>query len=208
MTPGETDLRVFFFIVAAVERGRLRLRAPPVRAPEGAEIPTPLTQDRDLPTAQAALVDTFPPDRRSGTRPESWQSAAIPSGSGFAAGFRWPSAVSIFVGIKMRHRRDARDSGASGRPSRFSGNPFQPVPWPFICGAGFGYLFPDSRTRTPRAPTCGPFAPRPSPPPSICWCSPSEAGQGLDAAILDTSRRRSAFRIPTWPPNSPSFSSN
>jgi tight adherence protein C len=102
-----------------------------------------------------------------------------------AAGYRWTSAVSIFLGIKaasallmgvaaawgaMIGRSDAGSAGVAA-----------------VCGAGFGYLMPDRildrmvRRRVLQLRRALPAA-------LDLMVLAIEAGQGLDAAILETSR--------------------
>ena len=86
----------FFFILAAVAAAGYVFVLRPSRI-EGAEVPAPLVLGRDMPTAQAAVADMFRligeaiPGR--GTHHAAQQKL-------IAAGFRWPSAVQIFLGIK------------------------------------------------------------------------------------------------------------
>jgi tight adherence protein C len=153
----------------------------PSRA-EGAEIPAPLTHERDLPTAQAAVVDVF---RLLGEAvPLSIVPAAQIRADLVAAGFRWPSAVSIFVGIKCAA---ALMLAMAGVWAAFTFNTDSGAFLPFVGGLGFGYLMPDrvldrmARRRVERLRRGLPAA-------LDLMVLAVEAGQGLDAAILDTSR--------------------
>src|SRR5882672_9570938 len=99
MTPGQLLFSLFFFVLAAVAAAGYVFVLRPARAGESGEaaVPTALEQP-DLPTAQAALVDVF---RLIGEAvPGSKGQAAAARFDLIAAGYRWPSAVSIFLGIK------------------------------------------------------------------------------------------------------------
>jgi tight adherence protein C len=117
---------------------------------------------------------------------------AIPGASGqtaearqklIAAGYRWPSAVSIFVGVKAATALMLAAVGAWASLTFGDGG----VALPVICGLGFGYLLPDrvlnrlARHRVDRLRRALPAA-------LDLLVLAVEAGQGLDAAIVDTSR--------------------
>ncbi len=101
------------------------------------------------------------------------------------AGYRWPSAVAIFLGIK------AATALLFGIAAGWGAVVQQPEPAAVIlaaiCGAGFGYLIPDhvlgrlAAARVARLRSGLPAA-------LDLMVLAIEAGQGLDAAILDTSR--------------------
>jgi tight adherence protein C len=102
-----------------------------------------------------------------------------------AAGFRWPSAVSIFNGIKAA---SALALGATGTWLALTfGSDVSMALLPAICGLGFGYMLPDrvlerlARARVARLRRALPAA-------LDLLVLAVEAGQSLDAAILDTSR--------------------
>ena len=185
MTPAMLLFTFFFFILGAVTIAGYVFVLRPSRA-EGAEIPAPLAHERDLPTAQAALVDAF---RLIGEAIPNGlvESAAIRQDLA-AAGFRWPSAVSIFVGIKCASSLMLATAGLWAALT--FGSNFGAF-LPCICGLGFGYLLPDrvlermARHRVERLRRGLPAA-------LDLMVLAVEAGQGLDAAILDTSR---ALRI-------------
>ncbi|MBZ5605654.1 MAG: type II secretion system F family protein [Acidobacteriia bacterium] len=181
MTPGELLFAFFFFILAAVSAAGYVFVLRPSRA-EGAEIPAPLAHDRDLPTAQAAIVDLF---RLIGEAvPGSIVEAGAIRQDLIAAGFRWPSAVSIFVGIKCA---SAVMLAMAALWSAFTFGTSASAFLPCVCGLGFGYLLPDrvleklARRRVERLRRGLPAA-------LDLLVLAVEAGQGLDAAILDTSR--------------------
>ena len=182
MTPVELLVAFFFFILAAVSVAGYVFVMRPARA-EGSEIPAPLTLDRDLPTAQAALVDAF---RLIGeAMPGNILQSGVIRQALVAAGFRWPSAVSIFVGIKCASAVMLATAGVWAAVT-FSGSSFNAI-LAFICGGGFGYMLPDrvlsrlAKRRVDRLRRGLPAA-------LDLLVLAVEAGQGLDAAILDTSR--------------------
>src|SRR5437870_13848852 len=99
MTPGLL-IGLFLFVVAAVSAAGYVFVLRPSRA-EGADvrIPAPIALDqRDLPSAQAAMVGVF---RMLGEAvPGAGSRSADARVQLIAAGYRWPAAVSIFKGIK------------------------------------------------------------------------------------------------------------
>jgi tight adherence protein C len=102
-----------------------------------------------------------------------------------AAGYRWPSALSIFSGIKGA---SALALGAVAAWVALTvGTDATNAILPIICGLGFGYMLPDrvlerlARARIARLRRALPAA-------LDLMVLAVEAGQSLDAAILDTSR--------------------
>jgi tight adherence protein C len=175
---------LFLFIVAAVTAaGYVFVLRPSSANPADMPLPTRLTQgDAELPAAQAAVFDMF---RLMGE--------AMP-GSGdhtelrrqlVAAGYRWPSAVAIFLGIKVASGLLLGVAAAWAGAAR-SGDMFA-TGLALLCGIGFGYLLPDrvlarlARRRVEQLRHGLPAA-------LDLMVLAIEAGQGLDAAILDTSR--------------------
>jgi tight adherence protein C len=137
----------------------------------------------DLPIAQAAVLDMF---RLIGE--------AIPGGSGqqaaarmllSSAGFRWPAAVSVFLGIKCGMALMLGTAAAWAGVTLASDQSllFLPV----LAGMGFGYLLPDrvlERLAARRV-----FQLRRGLPAALdLMVLAVEAGQSLDAAILEASR--------------------
>jgi tight adherence protein C len=102
-----------------------------------------------------------------------------------AAGYRWPSAVSIFLGIKLASALLMALIGLWAAATFGSGIAAGFLP--AICGLGFGYMLPDrildrmAHSRVGRLRRGLPAA-------LDLMVLAIEAGQGLDAAILDTSR--------------------
>ena len=174
---------LFLFIVAAVTAAGYVFVLRPSRSDADPQMPAALALGRqDLPAAQAAVFDTF---RLIGeAMPASGNNTELRRQL-TAAGYRWPSAVPIFLGIKaasallwgvaagwgaMAGRADA-GAAALG----------------LLCGGGFGYLIPDRildrlvRRRMHQLRRALPAA-------LDLMVLAIEAGQALDAAILETSR--------------------
>ncbi len=137
----------------------------------------------DLPIAQAAVLEMF---RLIGE--------AVPGGSGqqaaarallAAAGFRWPAAVSVFLGIKCGMAL------MLGTAALWAGVTLQSdrnlLFLPIVCGLGFGYLLPD-RVLERRAAKRAYQLRRGLPAALDLMVLAVEAGQSLDAAILEASR--------------------
>jgi tight adherence protein C len=175
---------LFLFIVAAVSAAGYVFVLRPSRADVAeAELPAGIAMGQgDLPAAQAAVFDAF---RLIGE--------AIPTAGNqtelrrqlIAAGYRWSSAVSIFLGIKAG---SALLLGIGCAWISLYGHADYGAPvMALVCGAGFGYLMPDRvlerlvRRRVSQLRRGLPAA-------LDLMVLAIEAGQGLDAAILDTSR--------------------
>jgi tight adherence protein C len=169
----------FLFTLAAIAGAGYVFVMRPSRA-EGGDIPAPLTQ-REMPPAQAAVVDAF---RMIGEAlPGAQDQMRSARAQLIAAGYRWPSAVSTFLGIKCASALALAAFGVWASLT-FAGSS---VVLPAICGLGFGYLLPDrvlerlALRRVDRLRRALPAA-------LDLMVLAVEAGQGLDAAILDTSR--------------------
>jgi len=159
----------------------------PSRGDSGAVlIPTPIALDqRDLQGPQAAVADIF---RLIGeAMPGGQVQANAARQKLIIAGYRWPSAVPVFVGIKCA---TALMLAAAAVWATLTFRPEVDVLatiLPAICGIGFGFLLPDrvldrlAARRVERLRRGLPAA-------LDLMVLAIEAGQGLDAAILDTSR--------------------
>jgi len=173
---------LFLLITAAVTAAGYVFVLRPSRS-ENMQLPDAITVDqRDLPAAQAAVFDIF---RLIGeAMPDSRNQAELRRQL-MMAGYRWPSAVSIFMGIKvggalllgvtlawaaMLSRSDVSAAGLAT-----------------VCGLGVGYLLPD-RILDKLAWRRMNQLRRGLPAALDLMVLGIEAGQGLDAAILDTSR--------------------
>ncbi len=184
MTPAQLLIGLFFFILAGVSAAGYVFVLRPMRAGGGAEIPAPIARDqRDMPTAQAAVVGLF---RLIG---EAVPGVTAQSGrlqrQLISAGFRWPSALSIFLGIKYATAVMLAVAGLAATVAYQ--HSVSAALLAVLCGGGFGYLLPDRvldsmvRRRMDRLRRGLPAA-------LDLLVLAVEAGQGLDAAILDTSR--------------------
>ncbi|HTS77348.1 MAG TPA: type II secretion system F family protein [Bryobacteraceae bacterium] len=148
-----------------------------------AAIPAQIARDpHDLPAAQAAVAGIF---RRIGeAMPGVTRNPAIQQDL-VAAGFRWPSAIYIFGGIKIASAL-ALCALATWLSLTFGSGSMSAF-IPAVCGVAFGYMLPDrvlermAQHRVARLRRGLPAA-------LDLLVLAIEAGQGLDAAILDTSR--------------------
>jgi tight adherence protein C len=184
MTPAHLVVAFFLFTLGAVGAAGYVFVLRPSRV-EGTddEIAPVVREQREMPVAQAAVVDMF---RLIGEAlPGAQGQAAEARRKLIAAGYRWPSAVSIFLGIKSASA--VMLAAACAWAALTFGGPDAGVLIPIVCGLGFGYLFPDrvldrlSQRRVERLRRALPAA-------LDLLVLAVEAGQGLDAAILDTSR--------------------
>jgi tight adherence protein C len=184
MTPAQLLIGLFCFIMAAVSAAGYVFVLRPMRANGGVEIPAPIALgQRDMPTAQAAVVDMF---RLIGEAvPGMTAQAGRLQRQLIAAGFRWPSALSIFIGIK--YATAVMLAVAAMAVTMAYHSDVSAALLPALCGIGFGYLLPDRvldkmvQRRIERLRRGLPAA-------LDLMVLAVEAGQGLDAAILDTSR--------------------
>ncbi|PYT16252.1 MAG: hypothetical protein DMG59_10970 [Acidobacteria bacterium] len=175
----------FLFTLAAIGAAGYVFVLRPSRAEgDDAQIPAPLALGQpDMPTAQAAAADLF---RRMGeVMPARSNQAAAARQQLIAAGYRWPSALSIFLGIKCASALMLAVAAAVAAVIYRPDASYALLP--AICGLGFGYLLPDrvlerlAQRRVDRLRRALPAA-------LDLMVLAIEAGQGLDAAILDTSR--------------------
>ena len=101
------------------------------------------------------------------------------------AGYRWPSAISVFYGIKCGST--LLFAALFGMIAVFTGDAFNIPLLPMFCGAGLGFLLPDrildwrARSRVGRLRTGLPAA-------LDLMILGIESGQSLDYTIADTSR--------------------
>jgi len=182
MTTPELLIAFFLFTLAAVGAAGYIFVLLPSR--EGAPIPAEIALDQpEMPSAQAAVVDLF---RLIGEAMPGASGAAVKARKQLVfAGYRWPSAVATFLGIKIGCALMLGLAGAWAAVT-FGEGPSAAL-LPFICGLGFGYLIPDrvlermAHRRLDRLRRALPAA-------LDLMVLAVEAGQGLDAAILDTSR--------------------
>ena len=175
---------LFFFVMAAVTAAGYLLVLRPARIESTQPtLPASLAYDQgDMSTTQAALVDLLRllgemvPVR--GGQEEVRQQLS-------AAGYRWPSAVAIFLGIKAA---SALLLGVGfAWLSMLQMGEMDTLLISGIAGLGLGYLIPDKVLRA-LAKSRGARLRQALPAALDLMVLAIEAGQGLDAAILDTSR--------------------
>jgi len=174
----------FLFTVAAVAAAGYVFVLRPARA-EMAESASPqiVLGQPDLPIAQAAVLDLFRLIGEAIPGGGSQRAAARVSLS--SAGFRWPAAGSVFLGIKCGMAL------MLGTAAAWAGVTFQSdrsiLFLPVLAGMGFGYLLPDRVLERLAARRVGQLR-RGLPAAIDLMVLAVEAGQSLDAAILEASR--------------------
>jgi tight adherence protein C len=181
MSPAGVLIALFLFTLAAVTAAGYVFVLRPARSGE-AEIPAPIALSQpDLPVAQAAVLDMF---RLVGEAVPGQKAQAASAGKLLlAAGYRWPVAVPVFLGIKCGAAVMVGSAAVWAALTFGSGM----VLLPALCGMGFGYLLPDrvlERLARRRADQLR----RGLPAALDLMVLAVEAGQGLDAAILESSR--------------------
>ena len=182
---------LFFFVLAAVSVVGyvfvLRQSRSEARNNGGtALIPVPIGLDQpELAGAQGAVADVF---RVIGEAlPGGGEQADRARHKLIIAGYRWPSAVSVFLGIKVASALMLAAAGVWAAVTFRVDADFFQLSLAAICGLGFGFLLPDrvldrlAKMRVERMRRGLPAA-------LDLMVLAIEAGQGLDAAILDTSR--------------------
>ena len=184
MTSATLLIAFFLFTLAAVSAAGYAFVLKPSRTEgQSGNAPLPLTLHHpDLPLAQAAVMDIF---RMMGDAVPSWAARASDLRIELAsAGYRWPSAVSVLLGIKCASGLMVAAAGAWAAVT--FGKEASSAFLPAACGLAFGYMVPDrllSRLARRRAGLLR----RGLPAALDLMVLAVEAGQSLDAAILDTS---------------------
>ena len=180
MTPGLLAA-MFLFVLGAVTAAGYVFVLRPSRnegqLPAGLSLTGP-----HLPGAQAAVADAL---RMIGEALPSNKNQGEMRNELMAAGYRWSSAVPVFMGIKGA---SALLLGIAGAWAGMAGESnLQSAALAGMCGLGFGYLLPD-RVLTRLARHRVAQLRRGLPAALDLMVLAIEAGQGLDAAILETSR--------------------
>jgi tight adherence protein C len=184
MTPAVLLIVFFLFTLAAVSAAGYAFVLKPSRAEdEAGNAPLPLALDHpDLPTAQAAAMDLF---RMMGEALPPWAARTADLRRELAAaGYRWPSAVSVLLGIKCANALMLAAVGAWAAVT--FGNDASGAFLPALCGLGLGYMIPD-RILSRLAHRRSALLRRGLPAALDLIVLAVEAGQALDASILDTS---------------------
>ncbi|MCU1339295.1 MAG: type secretion system protein [Bryobacterales bacterium] len=185
MTSGQLLIAFFLFTLAAVSGAGYAFVLKPSRSEgESGNAPFPLALDHpDLPAAQAAAMDVF---RMMGEALPPWAARTSELRRELAAaGYRWPSAVSVLLGIKCASALMLAAAGAWAAVTfgREASSAFLPA----VCGLAFGYMIPD-RVLVRLARRRSGLLRRGLPAALDLMVLAVEAGQALDASILDTSR--------------------
>jgi tight adherence protein C len=184
MTPTTLLVAFFLFTLAAVSAAGYAFVLKPSRAEgEGGNPPLPLALNHpDLPAAQAAAMDVF---RMMGEALPAWAARTSELRAELAAaGYRWPSAVSVLLGIKCASALMLAAVGAWAAVT--FGQQASGALLPAACGLAFGYMIPD-RLLTRLALRRSVLLRRGLPAALDLMVLAVEAGQALDASILDTS---------------------
>jgi tight adherence protein C len=183
----ELLIGLFLFVLAAVSAvGNVFILRPSRNDAGTVQVPLPSAlEQRDMPGAQAAVTDVF---RLIGeAMPGGGEQAIAARQKLMIAGYRWPSAVSVFLGIKYASAVMLAATGVWAMMTFRPEADLLQMILPAICGIGFGFLLPDrvlDRLATRRVERLR----RGLPAALDLMVLAIEAGQGLDAAILDTSR--------------------
>jgi tight adherence protein C len=185
MTGSMLLISFFLFTLAAVSAAGYVFVMRPARAQADEQAaPAPVTLGQlDLPIAQAAVLDMFRLIGEAMPRKGAQQAAARSLLS--AAGFRWPAAVSVFLGIKCGMAL------MLGTACLWAGITLQPdssmIFLPVLSGGAFGYMLPDRVLERLAARRVAQLR-RGLPAAIDLMVLAVEAGQSMDAAILEASR--------------------
>jgi tight adherence protein C len=185
MSQVELLIVFFFFVLAAVSAaGYVFVLRPSRTESEAVHLPAALDRDvSDLPTAQAAVLDLFRLIGEALPGPKAQADSA--RNLLLTAGYRWPSALSVFLGIKCGFALLL--ATAAVWATMMSHDDMSAALVPAICGLGLGYILPNqvllrlANARSERLRRALPAA-------LDLMVLAVEAGQGLDAAIAETSR--------------------
>jgi tight adherence protein C len=174
-----------FVLAATAAAGYVFVLRPAKEAAEQPQIPSPIALDGgNLHGPQAALVQLF---RLMGeAAPGNNPQAAVTRQKLATAGYRWPSAISVFMGIKYATALMLSAAGAWAAVT-FSDSGLSGTFLPGICGLGFGYMLPD-RVLDRMAASRALRLRRALPAAVDLMVLAVEAGQSVDAAIAEASR--------------------
>jgi tight adherence protein C len=178
---------LFLFVLAAVTAAGYVLVLRPSRSgAAGAPMRAPIGRDQpNLPGAQGAVAgilhligDAIPGGEERG---EAAREKLV------IAGYRWASAVPIFLGIKGATAMMLAAAGVWATVMFRPDADLFKMLLPALCGLGFGFMIPD-RVLDRMAAARQNRMRRGLPAALDLLVLSVEAGQGLDAAILDTAR--------------------
>ena len=189
MTPAALLILFFLFTLMAVSAAGyvLVLKPSRIEGPAEEEVDAPASpvnvlNQPDLPAPQAAVLELFrivgdAVPRNSAQRGSARKLLLL-------AGYRWPSAVSTFLGIKCA---TAVTLGVACAWASLTFNGGDSTFLASLCGLGFGFMLPD-RILERTAHARGERLRRGLPAALDLLVLAVEAGQSIDAAILETSR--------------------
>ena len=147
------------------------------------EIPAGLSTEPALPPSRAAFMDLF---RSIGESFPAAKNEKNPYRAKLAyAGYRWPSALPVFYGIKCGSALFV--AGLLGTFALFYRGDSSAMFLPMVCGACFGFMLPD-RILASRANARSRRLRSAIPPALDLMVLGMEAGQSLDQSIADASR--------------------
>jgi len=182
MNPVWLGAGFFAFVMAAITAvGYFFLReTAEKRSPE---IPAGLSTEPALPPSRAAFLGLF---RSIGESFPAVKNENNPYRAKLAyAGYRWPSALPVFYGIKCGSSLFM--SGLVGIFALLYQGDQSALLLPMICGAAFGFMLPD-RILTSRASARSRRLKSAIPPALDLMVLGMEAGQSLDQSVADASR--------------------
>jgi tight adherence protein C len=148
-----------------------------------AEIPAGLSTEPTLPPSRAAFLGLF---QSIGESFPASKNEKNPYRAKLAhAGYRWPSALPVFYGIKVGSALFV--SGLLGTLALFYRGDSSAMLLPMICGAFIGFRLPDTALRS-RARARSRRLRSAIPPALDLMVLGMEAGQSLDQSVADSSR--------------------
>jgi tight adherence protein C len=181
-----TGLLISFFLFTLMgvsAAGYLFVLKPSTAEGDDDEIPSPSVLNQpDLNGPQAAVLDIFSVIGRF--IPETSSQRESARRLLLMAGYRWPSAVSTFLGIKCS---TAFTLGVAGAWASLTFSDGSAVSLASLCGLGFGFLLPD-RVLHRVARGRGDRLRRGLPAALDLLVLAVEAGQSVDTAIAETAR--------------------
>src|SRR5580704_18959611 len=133
---------LFLFVLTAVSAAGYVFVLRPSREDGPVFIPSPIGLDQpELAGAQAAVADLF---RLIGeAMPGGAEQANAARHKLMIAGYRWPSAVSVFLGIKCASAVMLAAAGVWATVMFRPDADLMQMILPAICGIGFGFLLPE-----------------------------------------------------------------
>ena len=182
MNPVWLGAGFFAFVMAAITAvGYFFLRQ--TADPRASQIPAGLSTEPSLPPSRAAFLDLF---RSIGESFPATKNEKNPYRAKLAyAGYRWPSALPVFYGIKCFSALFA--ASLLGALALIYQRDPSAMLLPMICGTGFGFMLPD-RILGSRAAARSRRLRSAIPPALDLMVLGMEAGQSIDQSVADASR--------------------